>query len=137
MLIDEVEDWIRDARKAVAEHGKVEEKQRLLELEEQTRKVINDGDIELLRKKLDELRRLYYGLMWQQPRWVNGFFYHLETQKAMMTDASRAAVLISRGNRAIDAGDFEQVQAVVIELLELIPEDRREEQRLAFGSTVQ
>jgi molecular chaperone DnaK len=133
-LVAEVEDQLREAQRVVSEHGNASEKSRLRTLESDLRKAVDSGDPDLVRQQAGEIGTLNIQVLQRQPGFWVSFLEYLEQQRSLMRDRSGAEDLIARGRRAINNNDLDGLQAVVKQLLALLPAE--EQQRAGgFGGT--
>jgi len=135
-LLAEAEAQITNAQDIVQKYGERRDKQLAETLERETRQATETRDVDLLRRKVDELMDLRMRVLAQQPDFWVGFFEHLEKRKADMHDRAMADSLISQGRRAINNNDLPSLQAAVKQLFALLPPEEREKSRDGYDSTV-
>jgi len=132
--LTEAEQSIEDARKVVENFGDDNDKTTLNTLERETRQAMTGGDVDILRRKIHELDRLYYAILMAQPAW---WAYQLdmlceEENKSKMRDPGKADQLIADGRRAVEREDFASLRAAVGQLMDLLP--MAEQQKLKRGA---
>ncbi len=135
-LLAEAEDWLQKTKQVVQSHGEATEKRRFVTLEQETRRAIEARDVDQLRRKIDDLKEIYYRILRRQPDFWVGWLNYLEGQRAHMSEPHKADQLFARANRAISENDLPVLESSVRQLLALLPEEEREQGDKAFGSTV-
>ena len=125
-LVCEAKQEIEDLQRIVR-HGTESQREKQASLVEETNKIIRNREADRLRRKIDELRRLYWEIAFAQPGfWVNQFQL-LEKQIGKMTDQSRAARLLGQGQDFVSRNNVAGLQNVVRQLWDLLPIESREE----------
>ena len=132
----EINDWLEDLNKLVAQHGTADHQDRYNDLREQTDEIIQQRKTERLGKKLKQVQELYYQVLFSLPSfWVNQF-RQLETKRSKMTDQDKAERLFDMGRRYLDQNNANGLRNVVGQLWELLPREVVEEVQRGFGSTL-
>lgn len=135
-LVAEVNDWLEDLNKLVAQHGTDEQQERYDELREQADEIIEKRKTERLAKKLKQVQDLYYELLFSLPSfWVNQF-RQLEKKRAQMTDGNKVERLFDMGQRYLEQNNVDGLRNVVGQLWDLLPRQVVEAVQRGFGSTL-
>jgi molecular chaperone DnaK len=135
-LVAEINDWLEDLNKLVAQHGTQDHQDRYSDLREKTDEIIQQRQTERLGKKLKQVQALYYQVLFSLPSfWVNQF-RQLETKRSRMTDQDKAERLFDMGRRYLDQNNANGLKNVVGQLWELLPREVVEEVQRGFGSTL-
>ena len=135
-LVAEVNDWLEDLNKLVAQHGTEDHQNRYNDLREETDAIIQQRKTERLGKKLKQVQDLYYQVLFSLPSfWVNQF-RQLEARLSKMTDHDKAERLCDMGRRYLDQNNVDGLRNVVHQLWELLPREVVEEVQRGFGSTL-
>ena len=135
-LVAEINDWLEDLNKLVAQHGTEDHQNRYNDLREETDEIIQQRKTERLGKKLKQVQDLYYQVLFSLPSfWVNQF-RQLETKRSKMTDQDKAERLFDMGRRYLDQNNANGLRNVVGQLWELLPREVVEEVQRGFGSTL-
>lgn len=135
-LLAEAEEWLQKTRQAVQHHGEASERRRFVSLEQETQRAIEAQDIDQLRRKMDDLEEIYYRIARRQPDFWVGWLNYLESQREQMRERHKANQLFAQADRAISENDLPVLASSVRQLLDLLPEEERQEADRAFGSTV-
>ncbi|MCG3144188.1 MAG: Chaperone protein DnaK [Gammaproteobacteria bacterium] len=135
-LLAEAEEWLQKTRQAVQHHGEASERRRFVSLEQETQRAIEAQDIDQLRRKIDDLKEIYYRIARRQPDFWVGWLNYLESQRERMREQHKAEQLFARADRAISENELPVLASSVRQLLDLLPEEERQEADSAFGSTV-
>lgn len=133
--LSETEESIKGARQILDEHGEAGDKRKFDSLESEIRESISNHDADLLSQKISALDRLVMPILTQQPSYWVMWFNYLEEKKPHMKNLTLAEQLITQGRRAIDTQDLVGLQAVVRQLISLLPPDEQQEAR-GYGSTI-
>jgi molecular chaperone DnaK len=134
-LVSEVEEAIEYARDIIKKHGSRADQNRFSSLESEIKKAIYAHNADLLHLKLGEIRNLIRPIMMEQPGFWVGWLDYLADKIHLMTNRVLAERLISQGRRAIDANDFDELKAAILQLIDLLPPDEQESAR-SYGSTI-
>jgi molecular chaperone DnaK len=135
-LVAEINDWLEDLNKLVAQHGTGEQQERYDDLREETDEIIQPRKTERLGKKLKQVQDLYYQVLFSIPSfWVNQF-RQLENKQPQMADQSKAERLFDMGQRYLQEDNANGLRNVVGQLWELLPPQVVEAVQRGFGSTL-
>jgi molecular chaperone DnaK len=138
-LVAEINDWLEDLNKLVAQYGKEDHQDRYDDLRKETDEIIQQRKTERLGKKLKQVQDLYFQVLYSLPLfWVNQF-RQLESKRPQMTDQSKAERLFDMGQRYLQEGqkgNINGLRNVVGQLWELLPRELVEEVQRGFGSTL-
>ena len=135
-LVAEINDWLEDLNKLVAQHGSDEQQDRYDQLRKETDQIINRKEVERLSKKLKQVQDLYYQILFSLSSfWVNQF-RQLENKRSQMTDLNKAERLFDMGQRYLQEDNASGIRNVVGQLWELLPRQVVEAVQRGFGSTL-
>jgi molecular chaperone DnaK len=98
-----------------------EEKTAFATLEREMRNTLAMRDVDLLRRKVQEMDRIGLIIMLRQPGWWVGQLENLIKKKAVMRDEGQADIAIAQGQRAINNNDVESLKTAVRQLWSLLP----------------
>ena len=83
------------------------------------------------------MHSLRFSTIAEKPEFWVGYFYYLsQNQMETFTNQTRANELVIEGERAIQNGKLDRLKGVVVELINLLPQEKQEEIRRGYGSTV-
>lgn len=94
-------------------------------------------DVEILRRKIDEMNALRFRIQMAKPEWWVGYFEYLSQQKEKMTDQVQASMFITQGQRSINSDDLEALKSACRQLLNLLPLAEQDKAHGYGGTTVQ
>jgi hypothetical protein len=135
-LVAEINDWLEDLNKLVAQHGSDEQQDRYDQLRKETDEIINRKEVERLNKKLKQVQDLYYQILFSLSSfWVNQF-RQLENKRSQMTDLNKAERLFDMGQRYLQEDNANGLRNVVGQLWELLPRQVVEAVQRGFGSAL-
>jgi len=135
-LVVEINDWLEDLNKLVAQHGTDEQQKRHDELRAEADEIMQQRKTERLGKKLSQVQGLYYQVLSSLPSyWVNRFS-DLEKKRPQMNDQSKAERLFDMGQRYLQENNVNGLRNVVGQLRELLPSQFIEEDPRGVGSTL-
>ena len=136
-LVSEAETEIQNTREIVNKYGKGDDRRNFDCLESEVRAATAAHDADVLRHKTDRMGSLKIGILVQQPGfWVGQFEFLIEQKKSHMRDQVLAERLIAQGRRAIETNDISALQAVVRQLIDLLPAAERQEVPQGAGGTM-
>jgi len=133
--ISEAEEKIEAGSQIVKEHGTSDDKRIFKSLVSEIGESISSHEPDLLIQKMDALDSLVMPILLKRPEiWVS-WFNQIVEKESHMKDRNLAKQLIPQGRRAIDDSDLDGLQAVVRQLMSLLPADEQQEVR-GYGSTI-
>jgi molecular chaperone DnaK len=121
VLVSEAGDWVRWVQEVANEHGTDKQKQRAKELASKIEEIIGQKKADRLRKQIEQITSLYFGIIMAQPDWWVYQFREAEKQQDNMTDQNRAARLFNQGRECVDKNNVTGLQNIVRQLWELLP----------------
>ena len=135
-LVAEINDWLEDLNKLVAQHGSDEQQDRYDQLIKETDEIINRKEVDRLNKKLKQVQDLYYQILFSLSSfWVNQF-RQLENKRSQMTDSNKADHLFDMGQRYLQEDNANGIRNVVNQLWELLPRQVAEAVKRGVDSTL-
>lgn len=133
-LVAQARSEIEDLDAVVQRNGTQGQKDRAGQLTREVEEIIVDQKMDRLRKKIGEVLRLYWEVVYAIPAyWVNQF-QRLEKEQPQMTDQSRAARLIEQGRESLAKDNLAGLQNIVRQLWDLLPREVREAAQRGFGA---
>jgi hypothetical protein len=133
-LVAEANDWIGQLKELVDQHGTQQQEDKSNDLTEQIEDIIREKKMDRLRKKIEQLRTLYYEILFAQPGFWVGTFNNLEKQKNRMNDQGRATRLLDQGRDCIAKNNVTGLQNVVRQLWDLLPQEIVEQTQRGYQS---
>jgi molecular chaperone DnaK len=122
-LVAEAEDWLGCLSRVADQSGSQQQKDKAKDLSDQTAEAIRDRKTDRLRKKIENIARLYWEIVMAQPAWWVYQFQKMEEQQEKMTDQPRAARLLDQGRDCMTKNNNIGLQNVVRQLWDLLPDD--------------
>ena len=119
-LVSEVGKELDDLN-TVVRNGSQGQKDKAAELAQEVEDVIAEHKIDRLRKKLDQVVRLYWEIVFAQPGFWVSQLPHMEKEQARMTDPMRATRLLDQGRDCIAKNNITGLQSIVRQLWALLP----------------
>ncbi len=135
-LVGEARQNLENTHAIMNDIGKPEDKRQLEQLEREINQAIQNKDSDQLRRLVDELFRLTVQALSKDPGFWVGYFQYLEERKDLMRDQFQADQLFNQGRRAIDAGNVDQLQATVRQLISLLPADEQTKGPKGYGGNL-
>ena len=135
-LKKEARAYLGDLKKVVDQHGSSQQKERTDDLTDEVEAIIREEKPEQLRKKLEQISRLYYEVVMAQPGWWVYQFQRLDKQQEAMSDPAKASKLLGQGRDCLAKNNATGLQNVVRQLWDLLPDDTVEESKRGFGATI-
>jgi molecular chaperone DnaK len=122
-LVAETRQYLAELDATVKSNGSQSQRGKAAELAVQVEDTITEGKMDRLRKKLDQVKRLYWEVLFAQPGfWVHQF-QQLENQIEQMSDPTRAARLIGQGRQCIAKNNPTGLQNIVRQFWDLLPRE--------------
>ena len=134
-LVADAEMKLQEARQLMQQLGEAGDQSAFDAHERDVRRLIAEGDADLLRRKLDEVERLKLSVLTKQPAFWVGFLQQLQSVRHQMSDQARADQFFSEGQRAIAANNVQALQGAVRNLLGLLPTEVQAQMQ-GYGSGI-
>jgi molecular chaperone DnaK len=125
-----------DLQKVAQKFGNDQQKEKAENLAEEVEDLIREERPERLRKKIEQMVRLYLEIVVTQPGWWVGQFQYLEEQQDQMSHPEQARRLLSQGRECIIKNNLAGLQNVVRQLWELLTDEEREKAMRGYGATI-
>ncbi len=126
-FLEKAEESKKDAEGVVEKYGESNDRNRLRSLKEDLQHAIDNGDIELLRRCIDELDGLYFYVLERQPGFHVSRFNRLVERANSTKDPAQAEQIIAQARRAINNNDVDALKAANRQLMALLPRQVQEE----------
>lgn len=136
VLVTEANKAIDDLDKLIEEHGESEHQERAYKLREQIEELIMQERSAPLRKKIEQIKELHHEILFAQPSFWVGYFRYLEKQRDNMPDKNTAERIFNQGYQCIQKENINGLRNVVVQLLNLFPEEVIEEVKRGYQSGV-
>ena len=133
-LVAQANEWIGDVKKLVDQHGTPKQGDKATDLTNQIEDIIREKKMDRLRKKIDQLKTLYWEILFAQPGFWVGTFNNLDKQKDRMSDQARATRLLDQGRDCIARNNITGLQNVVRQLWDLLPPEIVEQAQRGYQS---
>lgn len=133
-LVSEARDWQQHLAKVSEQYADREQSSHVKQLNAETNEILGQQQPERLRKKIDQLVRLYYEIVTRQPAWWVYQYQQAAKEEHKMLDRSRAARLIGQGNDFISRNNAQGLENVVRELWRLLPDEVVEAAQRGYGA---
>jgi len=135
-LVAEAQRWLVDLDATASRHGSQAQCDRAAELADAAENIIAERKMDRLRKKLDQIERLYFEIIFAQPGFWAYQFQQLEKQKQQMSDQARATRLLDQGRDCIAKNNFAGLQNIVRQFWDLLPHDVVEAAQRGYQSSL-
>jgi molecular chaperone DnaK len=122
-LVAETREWLKYLDTAVKRHGSQAQREKAVELVDEADEIIIERKKDRLRRKLDQVERLYWEIIFAQPGFWVDQFQQLEKQKDRMSDPARATRLLEQGRDCIAKNNATGLQNVVRQFWDLLPRE--------------
>jgi len=114
--------------------GSQSQRDKAAELTDEVEDIIAERKMDRLRKKIEQVLRLYWEIVFAQP----GFWVHqlqlLEKKQQQMSDATRSTRLLDQGRDCIAKNNITGLQSIVRQLWDLLPNEVVEAAQRGFQS---
>ncbi len=135
-LIREVNEHLASARQVVAASGQPDEQQRLQALDRDLQDALAAGDRDRIGRAGEQIFQLTLEVHTRQPEFWVAMFQQLHNEMGNMSDPLLAQQLMGRGQQALNAGNVDELRAVVVQLLGMLPSSRQAQLGGYGGTTV-
>ena len=103
-------------------------------LREQVETLIAQERSAPLQKKIEQIMDLHYEILFAQPSFWVGYFRYVEEQRDKIDDTSTADRLFNQGYQYIKQENLNGLHNVVVQLLNLLPQEVIEEVERGYKS---
>lgn len=135
-LVSESRDWLGYLAKVADQHGNSQQKQKADDVAAEVEEIIRNHKPDRLRKKIEQIARLYYEIVMAQPGWWVYQFQKMEEQQEGMSDQSKAGRLLGQGRDCLSKNNAAGLQNVVRQLWDLLPDETVQEAKRGYGATI-
>jgi len=135
-LVSEARERLGYLQKIADEHGNNQQKHKAGDLANEVEEIIREHKPDRLRKKIEQIARLYYEIVMAQSGWWVYQFQQMEKQQEKMSDQARAGQLLSQGQDCLARNNVTGLQNIVRQLWDLLPDETVEEAKRGYGATI-
>ena len=133
-LVNQARGWLREAENVANRHGTPPQRAKATRLGDEMQDIIDDGKMDRLRKKMEQIEVLYWEIVFAQPGfWVNQLD-RLEKKCGQASDPARAARLIEQGRDCMAKNNINGLQNVVRQFWDLLPREAMAEAQRGYQS---
>ena len=133
-LVAEANEWIGHVKKLIDQHGTPKQSDKATDLTDQIEDIIREKKMDRLHKKIEQVKSLYWEILFAQPGFWVGTFNNLDKQKDRMSDQTRATRLLDQGRDCIAKNNITGLQSVVRQLWDLLPPEIVEQAQRGYQS---
>ena len=134
VLVADARRELDDLNSIVNRSGSQSQRDKAAELTDEVEDIIAERKMDRLRKKIEQVLRLYWEIVFAQP----GFWVHqlqlLEKKQQQMSDATRSTRLLDQGRDCIAKNNITGLQSIVRQLWDLLPNEVVEAAQRGFQS---
>lgn len=135
-LVAESRDWLSYMQKVADQHGNSQQKQKAGDLASEVEEIIRDHKPDRLRKKIEQIARLYHEIVMSQPGWWVDQFQRMEKRQEKMSNQAKAGRLLGQGRDCLAKNNATGLQNVVRQLWDLLPDETVQEAKRGYGATI-
>jgi molecular chaperone DnaK len=129
----EYEDMRDECERLISQHGSDRDRFKLDQIKAQEHAFLKATNPKSIQQRTDDLQSLVIGILVKQPEFLVQHFNSLCRQRSRLNDEAQASLLIESGQRAIQQQDFDKLRTINGQLIDLLPEENREEARTFTG----
>jgi molecular chaperone DnaK len=133
-LVAETRQWIDYLRGAATRNGTQTQQDKAATLEKEADTIIGERMMDRLRKKREQIERLYWEILFAQPGFWVDQFQSLEKDKDKVSDPARAARLLDQGRDYISRNNLTGLQNIVRQFWDLLPREVVEASQRGYQS---
>jgi hypothetical protein len=126
----------RRLQNVAGQHGSDQQKQKANEFADEVQTIIVEEKPDRLRKKIEQMARLYWEIVMAQPSWWVYQFQKMEDQQGAMSDQAKAGKLFCQGRDCLDKNNVTGLQNVIRQLWDLLPDETVQEAKRGYGATI-
>jgi molecular chaperone DnaK len=122
-LVAEAKEWTGYLMRVAEKQGTKQQLQRAREIGTQVDDAIKELKADRLRKRIEQITRLYYEVVMAQAGWWVYQFQQIEKKQDEMVNEDRASTLLDQGRDCISRNNTTGLQNVVRQLWDLLPDE--------------
>jgi hypothetical protein len=135
-LVSESRECLGALQKVADQHGNNQQKHKTGDLANEVEEIIREHKPDRLRKRIEQILRLYHEIVMAQPGWWVYQLQRVEEQQAKMSNQVRATQLLGQGRDCLAKNNVTGLQNVVRQLWDLLPDDAVQEAKRGYGATI-
>lgn len=135
-LVLEAKEWLEYLQKTVDQHGSEQQRQKAEDYTDEVENIIREHKPDRLRKRIEQIVRLYYEIVMAQPGWWVNQFQQMEKQQEKMSDQAKASRLLGQGRDCLAKNNAAGLQNIVRQLWDLLPEETVAEAKRGWGDLI-
>ena len=135
-LILEAKDWLAYLNKVKDQHGSEAQRQKAEEYSNEVEAIIREQKPDRLRKKIEQIARLYHEIVMSQAGWWVYQFQQMEKQQDKMSDQTRADRLLGQGRDCLTKNNVTGLQNIVRQLWDLVPDENVQAAKRGYGADI-
>jgi molecular chaperone DnaK len=129
----EYEDMRDECERLSLQDGSDRDRFKLDQIKAQEHSFLKATNPKSIQQRTEDLRSVVIGILVKQPEFLTQHFNSLSRQRSRLNDETQASLLIESGHRAIQQQDFDKLRMINSQLIDLLPEENREEARNFTG----
>jgi molecular chaperone DnaK len=133
-LVAEANEWSGDVQKIADQHGTQQQTTRCEDLTGQVSAIIREKKMDRLRRKIDQLKSLYFEILCDLPGFWVATFNRLDQDRHRLNDEPRVTRLLDQGRECIAKNNVTGLRNVVRQLWDLLPPEIVEESQRGYQS---
>jgi molecular chaperone DnaK len=122
-LKSEAKEWLEYLQNTVDQNGSEQQRQKAKDYANEVEEIIRKHEPDRLRKKTEQIVRLYHEIVMSQPGWWVNQLKQMEKQQEKMSDQGKAARLLNQGQDCLSKNNATGLQNIVRQLWDLLPEE--------------
>lgn len=134
--VDEAVGYLAVLDDTVRAGGTTSQKTGAENLRKLVEKAIEKHNVAGLERAVEKVRDFYFPILFNQPDFLKGYISYLYQKRAQMQDVAAANRLFNQGAAFIEKNDVDGMRRIIPQLLQLLPEDVKEEVQRGFGSGI-
>ncbi len=132
-LIIDAKEWLEYLQRVVDQHGSEQQRQKAEDYSGEVEEIIRKHEPNRLRKKIEQIVRLYHEIVMSQPGWWVNQLQLMEKKQEKMSDQAKATRLLGQGRDCLAKNNGAGLQNIVRQLWDLLPEETVAEAKRGFG----
>jgi molecular chaperone DnaK len=135
-LKSEAKEWLEYLQNTVDQHGSEQQRHKAEDYTNEVEEIIRKHEPDRLRKKIEQIVRLYHEIVMSQPGWWVNQLKQMEKQQEKMSDQGKAARLLNQGQDCLSKNNATGLQNIVRQLWDLLPEETVAEAKRGWGDLI-
>jgi len=135
-MVTQIQEWLDDLQKLIADHGNSTQKESALELKQEADSIIKNKEKDRIAKAQSRVESLYFKVLNSVPAYWVYQFQQLDSKRGQMSDQEKVDKLFDMGQKYLTQNNVEGLTRIVRDLWRLLPQTVVTETQRGWGANL-